>query len=213
MNLSTGGINVMLDALAADLNSGVCQVYGQASGDTSAHGAQPATADTAITTQTLLASNTFGATAFAAASAKQIIANAIASATIAASGTARFVRLVKSDGTTVRAGLTVGAAVSVGFTTLVVDTGGAAKGATSLPVKAISAPVYNGDRFLAGGNKVVVVTADASPGATALVVSALADAIAANETMGYDILMNSAQLTAGIPNSITALTLSLPNGL
>jgi hypothetical protein len=86
-------VNTGVDAITALLNSGKIQIY---------DGAQPATADTAIGSQVLLAELTFGATAFAAAVAGVAAANAITQDSSAnASGTASWFRAVKSDGTAV----------------------------------------------------------------------------------------------------------------
>jgi hypothetical protein len=91
--MSNVGANTAADALTALLNNGYLRLY---------DGTQPATADTAITTQTLLSTLRFGATAFAAASAGVAVANAIAQdPSAAATGTATWFRALKSDGTTV----------------------------------------------------------------------------------------------------------------
>ena len=64
-------------------------------------GTRPANPNTAITTQTLLVALTCNASAFAAAASGGVLtANAISNGTAAASGTASWFRLVKSDGTT-----------------------------------------------------------------------------------------------------------------
>ena len=81
------------------LNGGTIRIY---------TAPQPATADTAVTTQTLLASPTFGTPAFAAAVAGVATANAItADGDAAASGTANWARFVTSGGATIYDG-TVG---------------------------------------------------------------------------------------------------------
>lgn len=91
--LSNTAANAAADAVCALANSGKLRIY---------DGAQPATADTAITTQTLLAELTLNATAFGAASAGVATANAITSdASADATGTASWFRVLKSDGTTV----------------------------------------------------------------------------------------------------------------
>lgn len=90
--LSNNTANAEANATAALCNSGTIKIY---------DGTQPATADTAITTQNLLVTLTFGATAFGAAAAGVCTANAITSGTAAASGTASWFRAFKSDGTTV----------------------------------------------------------------------------------------------------------------
>jgi len=80
------------DGACALLNSGFMDFY---------DGTQPATANTAITTQNKLASLTFGATAFGAASNGVATANAITSDTDAdATGTVTWFRCFKSDHTT-----------------------------------------------------------------------------------------------------------------
>ena len=63
-------------------------------------GTQPATPDTALSGNTLLATLPLSATAFGASSSATKTANAITSATAAATGTATFFRVYKSDGTT-----------------------------------------------------------------------------------------------------------------
>jgi hypothetical protein len=80
--LTNLGANSAADAVTALANSGFIKVY---------DGAQPATADTAITTQVLLATLTFGATAFGSAVAGVATANSITSDSAAdATGTAAW---------------------------------------------------------------------------------------------------------------------------
>jgi uncharacterized glyoxalase superfamily protein PhnB len=90
-----------VDAVAAKCNSGTLKIYA---------GSQPTDANTAVGAQTLLATLTFGATAFAASSASgsagsrvvTATANTITGDTSAdATGTAAWFRALKSDGTTV----------------------------------------------------------------------------------------------------------------
>ena len=84
--------NTEADALAALMNSGYIRIYS---------GTQPATADTAIGAQVLLAELRFNATAFGAAVAGVITANAVVSDAAAdATDTAAWFRALKSDGTT-----------------------------------------------------------------------------------------------------------------
>ena len=86
-------VNAQADALSDLLDNGYLRIY---------DGTQPATADTAITTQTLLAELRFNATASPAASGGVITMNAItADSSANASGTASWFRCLKSDGTTV----------------------------------------------------------------------------------------------------------------
>ena len=86
------GVSTEADALAALFNSGFIKIY---------DGSQPATADTALSGQNLLATLTFSATAFPAASNGVLTANAITSDSAADfTGTASWFRCVKSDTTT-----------------------------------------------------------------------------------------------------------------
>ena len=88
---SNAAVNAATDAVCALANSGYIRFY---------DGSQPATADTAITTQVLLAEMRFGATAFAAAVAGEATANAITPDSSAnATGTVSWFRTLKSDGT------------------------------------------------------------------------------------------------------------------
>lgn len=81
-----------LTTFAAQVNSGYLRIY---------DGTKPATGDTAIGAQTLLAELTFGNPAFGAPSGGTATANAITSdASANASGTATWFRAFKSDGTT-----------------------------------------------------------------------------------------------------------------
>lgn len=96
------------DAVAALCNSGTIKIY---------DGAQPTDANTAVGAQNLLATLTFGATAFAASSpsgttptrSAVATANAITGDTSAdATGTAAWFRILKSNGTSVVMDGTVG---------------------------------------------------------------------------------------------------------
>lgn len=79
-------------ALATLANNGYLRIY---------DGSQPASADTGVTSQVLLAELRLNATAFGAPSSGVITANAITPEDAAlASGTATWYRVLKSDGTT-----------------------------------------------------------------------------------------------------------------
>ena len=102
--LANATVNGQGDDLSARLNSGFLRIY---------DGTQPATADTAITTQVLLAELTFSATAAPATSNGLITFNAIGSDTSAnATGTASWFRCFASNGTTVVMDGSVGTATS-----------------------------------------------------------------------------------------------------
>lgn len=89
-----------VSAITGLCNTGKLEIY---------NGAQPADANTAVTTQAVLATLTLGVTAFGApvasgAAPNRIVtatANAIASVTAGASGTAAWFRQYASNGTTV----------------------------------------------------------------------------------------------------------------
>jgi hypothetical protein len=89
---SNAAVNAAADAVCAQVNNGYLRIY---------DGTQPATGDTAVSTQVLLAELRFGATAFGAASAGVATANALTADSAAnATGTASWFRALKSDGTT-----------------------------------------------------------------------------------------------------------------
>ena len=92
IHVSIVGRNAMLNAIAALMNGGSIKFY---------DGSQPVNANTAVSSQNLLATLTFSATAFASASGGSASANAITSATIGTTGTCTWARIVESDGTTV----------------------------------------------------------------------------------------------------------------
>lgn len=113
-------VNTQADALNALFNGGKVRVY---------DGTQPATADTAITSQTLGVTLTLNATAFAAASGGLLTANAITSGVAAASITPTWARIFKSDNTTALMDVSVG--VSGANLTLGGFSSGATVGCTS----------------------------------------------------------------------------------
>jgi hypothetical protein len=90
-HMSNASANAAANAVAALCNGGTLSIY---------NGTQPANGNTAVTTQTLLATLPLSATAFGAAVNGVITANAITSASAVATGTATWFRIFKSDGTT-----------------------------------------------------------------------------------------------------------------
>ena len=93
LKLSNNVVNPQADALSDLADNGYLRIY---------DGTQPATADTAITTQVLLAELRFNATAAPAASNGVLTFNAITQDSSANNtGTASWFRALKSDGTTV----------------------------------------------------------------------------------------------------------------
>lgn len=93
LKLSNNVVNPQADALSDLADNGYLRIY---------DGTQPATADTAISTQTLLAELRFNATAAPAASNGVLTFNAITQDSSANNtGTASWFRALASDGTTV----------------------------------------------------------------------------------------------------------------
>ena len=93
LKLSNNVVNPQADALSDLADNGYLRIY---------DGTQPATADTAISTQTLLAELRFNATAAPAASNGVLTFNAITQDSSANNtGTASWFRALTSDGTTV----------------------------------------------------------------------------------------------------------------
>jgi hypothetical protein len=90
--LATATVNGQANDMAARCNNGYVRIY---------DGAQPADADTAVSTQVLLAELRFGATAFGTAVGGVITANSITADSDANNtGTATWFRALASDGTT-----------------------------------------------------------------------------------------------------------------
>jgi|HubBroStandDraft_1064217.scaffolds.fasta_scaffold123665_2 lysophospholipase L1-like esterase len=140
--------NASVGAVAALCNSGFIRVYS---------GTRPATPDSALSSNTLLATFVFGATAFGAASSGIATANAIASVTAVASGIASFARVFQSDGTTVIGDLNCGTSVNdITFPTLSFVSG-ATISCTSLALF-ISANtlVFDGNSFLVFAGSLLV---------------------------------------------------------
>lgn len=89
--MSNLAVNTEADALAALANGGKLCIF---------DGTQPATANTAITTQVMLGRVTMGNPAFGAAVNGVLTANAMTPEEALAEGVAAWFRLYKSDGTT-----------------------------------------------------------------------------------------------------------------
>lgn len=97
--LAAGIINAQADLVARALDDGYLRIYS---------GGQPATADTAVTDQVLLAELRFATVSAPAASGGVLTFAALAPATAVASGTAAWFRCLSADGTTVVFDGTVG---------------------------------------------------------------------------------------------------------
>lgn len=90
--LSNANVQAQGDAMVALLSNGYLRIYS---------GTQPATGDTAIGAQVLLAELRFGTPAAGSTPSSGLITmNSITAGTAAATGTAAWFRALKSDGTT-----------------------------------------------------------------------------------------------------------------
>jgi len=104
LKMANAGVNAEADALSDQLDNGYLRIY---------DGSQPATADTAIGAQNLLAELRFNATASGAAVAGVLTFSAFTSdASANATGTAAWYRALKADGTTPVMDGSVGTATS-----------------------------------------------------------------------------------------------------
>ncbi len=124
LKISTTAVNAQADALSDLLDNGYLRIY---------DGTQPANANTAITTQVLLAELRFNATAAPAASGGVLTMNSIAQDSSANNtGTATWFRALKSDGSTAVFDGSVGTAscdLNLGSTSI---TSGASVAVTSM---------------------------------------------------------------------------------
>jgi len=124
LKISTTAVNAQADALSDLLDNGYLRIY---------DGTQPANANTAITSQVLLAELRFNATAAPAASGGVLTMNSITQDSSAnATGTATWFRALKSDGSTVvfdGSVSTSGADLNLGSTSI---TSGASVAVTSM---------------------------------------------------------------------------------
>lgn len=169
-------------------------------------GVQPATADTALSGNTLLATLTLPTPSFTV-SVNVLTAAVIAAATIAASGVANWFRCLKSDGTT---------AVfdgNIGNQTVTLSAGVSAS-ATSISVTALSQPVYAGQTLqftdaVSAVLKAIQVTVDAAAGATSVACSAAAAAIATASVSGQNMTINNPNLQVAASLSVSSMTVTL----
>lgn len=124
LKISTTAVNAQADALSDLLDNGYLRIY---------DGTQPANANTAITTQVLLAELRFNATAAPAASGGVLTMNSITQDSSANNtGTATWFRALKSDGSTAVFDGSVGTAscdLNLGSTSI---TSGASVAVTSM---------------------------------------------------------------------------------
>lgn len=124
LKISTTAVNAQADVLSDLLDNGYLRIYS---------GTQPANANTAITSQVLLAELRFNATAAPAASGGVLTMNSITQDSSANNtGTATWFRALKSDGSTVVFDGSVGTSgsdLNIGSTSI---TSGASVAVTSM---------------------------------------------------------------------------------
>lgn len=122
--ISSTAVNAQADALSDLLDNGYLRIY---------DGTQPANANTAVSTQVLLAELRFNATAAPSASGGTLTMNAITQDSSANNtGTATWFRALKSDGSTVVFDGSVGTSscdINLGSTSI---TSGSSVGVTSM---------------------------------------------------------------------------------
>lgn len=194
--------NAALDAdggMTEQFNTGVIKFYA---------GAQPATPETAITSQTLLATFTMAATAFGAAAAGVATAAAIAAVAAAATGIANFARILKADGTTPLVDVNIG-------NQTVTLTAGASISDVALTVAALAQPLFTGQVLwfvdaVSGVLKQATVNANAAAGATSVTVTALPAAIANGSASGQCITIVNPSIVSGTQVAISSMTLTVP---
>lgn len=185
MNVAQNTASTQATSLVgAFTNSSILKVYS---------GTIPATPETAIGAQTLLAIANLPASAAFTQAAGVMTAAAITSPTIASSGTASFVRWLKSDNATVIGDAYVG------------PSSGATAYSNSLVVTA-------GNFYTANGNTYICTTSgttSASGPGPALKVSGLTDGTA---TFAYvDMLLGTTALVSGALLQINSFTFTVPS--
>jgi hypothetical protein len=194
-------VNAEADALTALLAAGKVNLY---------NGAQPATADTALAGNTLLAAPTFGTPAFPAAVAGVLTANAITAATAVATGKATFARVFRSDG------ITAVMDQSVGMQLLGVDFTFTA--ATKTIAKASAG--FSSTNLLVGDQ--VIITGSVSNNGTFTMATLVDGAITVNEVIvteaagasvtlkeNTNLVLSNVNIGIGVGVSISSLTHTL----
>ena len=191
-------VNAEADALTALLAGGKVNFYS---------GVQPATGDTALSANTLLAAPTLGTPAFPAAVAGVLTANAITAATAVATGKATFVRTFRSDGTTAVMDQTVGMQLVGTDFTFTLATKTIAKASAGFS----STNLIVGDR--------VVITGSTSNNGTFTVATITDPAITVNEAIAAEaagatvtlredknVVMGNVNIGIGVSVSVSSLT-------
>lgn len=200
--LANLAVNAEADALTTLLPGGKINLY---------TGTQPATGDTALASNTLLAAPTFGTPAFPAAVAGVLTANAIAAATAVASGKATFARVFKADGTTAVLDQSVGMQLTGADFTFTAATKTIAKTSGGFN----STNLVVGDQLLVTGSAsnnftftVAMIVGDGSITVNEAVVT---EAAGASVTLkeNKNVVMSNVNIGIGVNVSITSLTHTL----
>lgn len=194
-------VNAEADALTALLPGGKVNIYS---------GTQPATADTALAGNTLLAAPTLGTPAFPAAVAGVLTANAITAATAVATGKATFARTFRSDGTT--------AVVDQSIGMQLLGTDFTFTAATKTIAKASAG--FSSTNLIVGDQ--VIITGSVSNNGTFTVATISDAAITVNETIvteapgasvtlkeNKNMVLANVNIGIGVSISISALTLAV----
>jgi hypothetical protein len=201
-NIANAAANAEADALARQLDTGYLRIYS---------GVQPATADTALSGNTLLAELRYSATSAPAASAGVLTFNAITGDSSAdATGTATFFRALQSNGTSVvMDGVASGPAGSM---TSITRSGQVATATT-----AASHGYATGDQITIAGaaqaeyNGVRRITVTAATTFTYLVSGAPATPATGTIThTNADLNLNSASITAGSSVTVSSFVHTVP---
>ena len=195
-------VNAEADALTALLPGGKVGMY---------TGTQPATADTALAANTLLATPTLGTPAFPAAVAGVLTANAIAAATAVATGKATFARVFRADNTTAVMDQSIGMQLVGADYTFTAATKTIAKTSGGFT----STNLAMGDQ--------IVITGSTSNNGTFTVATITDPSITVNEVIvaevagptvtlkeNKNIILSNVNIGIGVSVSITSLTHSLP---
>jgi hypothetical protein len=195
-------VNAQADAMTALLAGGKIGLYS---------GTQPATADTALSANTLLAQPVYGTPAFPVAAAGVLTANAITAATAVATGKATFARHYKADGTTAVFDESVGMQLLGADFTFTAGTKTIAKAAGGFS----STNLIVGDQVVVTGsvsnNATFTVATIPGDGSITVNEAVVTEAAGASVTLkeNKNLILANVNIGVGISVSITSLTHTL----
>ena len=200
--MSNVAVNAEADALTALLPGGKVGIY---------TGTQPATSDTALSANTLLATPTLGTPAFPAAAAGVLTANAIAAATAVATGKATFSRVFRADGTTAVMDQSIGmqlVGADFTFTAATKTIAKASGGFTSTNLVMGDQIVITGSTSNNGTFTVATITDPSITVNEVIVVEAAGATVTLRENK--NITLSNVNIGIGVNVSITSLIHTLP---